>query len=261
MTKASFTPGIFRTVFMIALCYLSLFFYTGSAAAADLNLKADQKEAEPGEQVTITVRIENASGTEGGQFTMAFDPAVLDPVSLEAGDLVKNATGSLHMANLDYEPGKLMFMWVTAAGDAADEGDLCTVTFTMLRAGQTEIAFRDVVIAPEGMVTVRTIPGRVSSGDTEAEQEETGANENSQQESEEEAVNKEEKTQAEEEQTGEENESPEPESEPEGEGSEEAADAEEVEEEDKNYTVVIVIVALAILLPVGFAIYKRLRKT
>ncbi|MFO8191929.1 MAG: cohesin domain-containing protein [Bacillota bacterium] len=252
MIKALSIPRIVPTVLVIVFCYLVLFMCPGFAAAADLNLSVDEKEAEPGEQVTLPVRIENASGTEGGQFILTYDPAVLDPVSLEAGDLVKDATGSLHMANLDYEPGKLMFMWVTAAGDAADTGILCTVTFTMLKAGQTEIAFRDVVIAPEGMVTVRTTPGGVSGGDTEVEQKETDETESNGQESEEETV-------TEEEQTGEENQSPSAEEEPEDEGSEEE-ESEEVEEEAQDYTAVIVIVALAILLPVGFAVYKRLRK-
>ena len=255
MTRASNTPGIIPAVLIIVLCYLVLISYPGSAAAADLNLKADQKEAEPGEQVTLTVRIENASGTEGGQFILAFDPAVLDPVSLEAGNLVKEATGSLHMANLDYEPGKLMFMWVTAAGDAADTGVLCTVTFKMLKAGQTEIVFRDVVIAPEGAVTVRTTPGKVSGGDMEVDQEETDENESGREESEEETV-------TEEEQAGEEVESPDVEEEPEEDDTEavDAEEDEENEEDDQSYTAVIVVVALAIMLPVGFAIYKRLRK-
>lgn len=248
MTRASTAPGIVPAVLIIVLCYLGLLIYPGSAAAADLNLKADRKEAEPGEQVTVTVRIENASGTEGGQFILTFDPAVLEPVSLEAGNLVKEATGSLYMANLDYEPGKLMFMWVTPAGDSADAGVLCIITCKMLKAGQTEIAFRDVVIAPEGAVTVRTTPGRVSGGDMEVEQEETDENE----------TGSEEGTVTEEEQTGEEVASPDAEEEPEDEES----DAEEPAEEDaQNYTAVIVIVALAILLPAGFAIYKRLRKT
>ncbi|MDY6827487.1 MAG: cohesin domain-containing protein [Bacillota bacterium] len=255
MIKALSTPRIVPTVLVIVFCYLVLFMYPGSAVAADLNLSVDEKESEPGEQVTLPVRIENASGTEGGQFILTYDPAVLDPVSLEAGDLVKNATGSLHMANLDYEPGKLMFMWVTAAGDAADAGILCTVTFSVLKAGQTEIAFRDVVIAPEGAVTVRTTPGGVSSGDVEVKPEGTDETENERKE------NKE-KTVTEDEQTVEENQSPSAEEELEDEGSEEIdpEEVEKAEEEAQNYTAVIVIVALAILLPAGFAVYKRLRK-
>lgn len=137
--------------------------------AEDLKLSASAVNGNAGEQVKVGIMVENAKGTEGGQFVLTFDPALVRPVSLEAGKLVVDVPSSLHMANLEYAPGQLMYMWITATADTADAGTVGTITFELLKAGETRLEFKDVVIAPEGYETVAADPGRITIKGTDTD--------------------------------------------------------------------------------------------
>ena len=65
------------------------------------------------------------------------------------------------MANVDYGPGQLIYMWVTPYADAADSGTICTITFELLNEGNALLEFSDVVVAPEGTVVERAVAGRI----------------------------------------------------------------------------------------------------
>lgn len=156
---------------LILLITLTFFFSAaGSLQALEgFKLTASEEKEVSGDQVVITVSAENAAGTEGGQFILNFDPKLLRPASVEPGELVTEAKSALDMANLEYADGQLMFMWVTAAADTADSGEVCIITFDLLNEGETVLEFSDIVIAPDNIEEVTTVPGKVSIANVEVD--------------------------------------------------------------------------------------------
>ncbi len=158
----------------VIACLLALvIFAAGSPVAAEgMVLRATDLQGQAGEQVIVEITADNAAGTEGGQFILQFNPETVRPIAAEPGTLVTEASNNLHMVNLDYEPGKLMFMWVTAAGDTDNTGLVCTITFELLSDGLTNLAFDQVIVAPDGIGTGQMVPGRIAVGDTEVDRDE-----------------------------------------------------------------------------------------
>ncbi len=122
-------------------------------AADNLVLNVSDAQGDAGDLIEIDIAIENASGTEGGQFVLNFDPEFLNPIALDTSDFLDEAPDSMEMVNLEYAPGQLMFIWVTAAADTEDSGILCTITFEVLKEGESLVEIDEVVISPEGIDT------------------------------------------------------------------------------------------------------------
>jgi hypothetical protein len=156
-----------KTTLSIIVAALLVFiaFSPGSAAAAEgFKVLASKTEGGAGGQVTLNVTAEKAKGTEGGQFTLVFDQSLVKPISIEAGDLVLSAEGNLYMANLDYAPGKLMFMWVTANADTANSGVICRITFDLLKEGTAVVTFEDLIVVAGTDGEVSSAPGQIKVG-------------------------------------------------------------------------------------------------
>ena len=144
------------------LAFLISLVIPGSATAAEgLKITAAKVEGGAGSQVIVNVTAEKAAGSEGGQFTLTFDQSLVKPVLIEPGDLILSAGSGLHMANLDYAPGELIFMWVTANADTEDSGVICRVTFDLLKAGTTEVNFKDLIIVAETGDAASSFAGQI----------------------------------------------------------------------------------------------------
>ena len=167
-----------KTAFLLALVLTIAVVVPGMLLAADnLLLSVSDTGGEAGDLVEVTVSIENASGTEGGQFVLNFDDDMLKPIALETHDFLDQVSDSMEMANLEYAPGQLMFMWVTAASDTDDSGLLCTVTFEVLKEGESLLEIDEVVISPDGIDT-ELEPGTVTApaeGDSDIADTDDGA--------------------------------------------------------------------------------------
>ncbi len=152
-------------LFVATAALLVTMVFTGNAAAAEgFKIAAATVEGGVGNQLKVAITAENATGTEGGQFTLTFDQSLVKPVAIEPGDLVLSADSNLHMANLDYAPGELIFMWVTAAADTKDSGVVCRVTFDLLKVGTTTIGFKDLIIVAENSEAAGYNAGRIKVG-------------------------------------------------------------------------------------------------
>jgi hypothetical protein len=154
--------------FFVVMALILALWQPGYAAGV-VTLEASTHQGQKGGQVKVTVTADNAAGTEGGQFILKFDPAVVKPVTIEPGSLVTNAESNLHMANLEYARGELIFMWVTAAADTGNKGPLCNIVFDLIEDGVTNITFNEVVIAPDGVEKGQPVPGRITVGDPGAD--------------------------------------------------------------------------------------------
>ncbi len=117
------------------------------------------------EHATVTITAEHAAGLEGGQFILKFDPSLVKPVLIETGSLVADAQGSLQMANVNYGPGQLIFMWVTPFADTADSGVVCTITFELLSEGVALLEFDEIVLSPARVNAGKSVSGKIAVGD------------------------------------------------------------------------------------------------
>ncbi len=133
-----------------------------STATGSLVLSVSEVTGETGEKVTVEIFVDNAANTEGGQFVLNFNPEIIRPVSIEAEPFITDSASSLDMANLEYASGQLMFMWVTAAADTANYGTLCTITFEILKEGESLLEIDEVIISPEGL-NVNVEPGFITA--------------------------------------------------------------------------------------------------
>lgn len=208
----------------------------GIAASDNLTLSVSGETGGIGDRVDVTVTVENALNSEGGQFVLNFDPELARPVSYEAGALITDASNYLEMANLDYAPGQMMFVWVTPEADTADSGTLYTITFELLKEGESLLEINEIVLSPDG-VAVTAEPGAVTvsgsgrepeadpgnDADTEPDQDElTGPDEQADEEIDE--------------------------------------DEEAVDDEAGANTFLIVLIILAVLAVAGFVAYKGFKK-
>ncbi len=158
---------ITKTVFIIVLAMLFILaaLVPGSVAAAgEKVLSATKVEGAVGSKVVLTVKGENLKGTEGGQFTLTFDQSLVKPITIEPGDLVLSSEGNLHMANLEYAPGELIFMWVTASADTNESGAVCLITFELLKEGTTTIGFEDLIIVDGIGDKPKSVAGQIKIG-------------------------------------------------------------------------------------------------
>ncbi len=124
-----------------------------------------EKGGNVAEHATVTVTAENAAEIEGGQFVLNFDPSLVKPGLIETGSLVADAQGSLQMANVNYGPGQLIFMWVTPYADTAESGVVCTITFELLSEGVALLEFSEIVLSPAGMNAGKSVSGKIAVGD------------------------------------------------------------------------------------------------
>ena len=129
-----------------------------------------EKGGNVAEHATVTIIAEHAAGLEGGQFVLEFDPSLVKPVLIETGSLVADAQGSLQMANVNYGPGQLIFMWVTPFADTAESGVVCTITFELLSEGVALLEFGEVVLSPAGMNAGKAVSGKIAVGDKGVDQ-------------------------------------------------------------------------------------------
>lgn len=144
-------------------------------SSSGLTLKVSSPQGEKGAQAKVEITAERATGTEGGQFTLYFDPAIARPVLLEPGSLVTEAANSLHMANLEYAAGALMFMWVTPAADTRASGTVCSIVFDLIGEGVTELTLAEIVIAPQEAKVGTAVSGKLNVDSTQAQQGSSGS--------------------------------------------------------------------------------------
>lgn len=154
---------ISKALLVVVIATLTMIMlFAGSAAAAEgFRITAARVEGGAGSQVTVSITAERAKESEGGQFTLTFDQSLVKPVKIEPGNLILEADNSLHMGNLDFAPGELIYMWVTANADTKDSGVICRVTFDLLKAGTTALNFKDLIIVADTGDAATAVAGQI----------------------------------------------------------------------------------------------------
>ncbi len=140
----------------LAICLALLLLLSPTAFASSVQLSASSESGAEGDTVSVSIGIENASGTEGGQFELNFDPDVVVPADISKGEFVSSAANDQFNYNLEFDGSTLMVIWVTPAGDTSDSGTVCTIDFEIVGDGESSLTFSGVVLAPEGIDVAAT---------------------------------------------------------------------------------------------------------
>ncbi len=153
----------------LAVCLaLLLIFPQAVSAANSVRLSAGSESGVPGDEVTVTISIEGAEGTAGGQFELNFDSEVAVPADISEGSFVSDASNIQFNYNLDYGDDTLMVIWVTPEGDTDDSGVVCTIDFELVNEGDTSLAFTGVIFAPSDIdVSATHSAGSINVDDEE----------------------------------------------------------------------------------------------
>lgn len=157
-------------LFSFAVCLAFLLLLSPAAfAQGEVQLSASSESGAEGDTVSVTVSIDDAAGTEGGQFELNFDPDVAVPVDIEKGGFVSNAANDQFNYNLEFDANTLMVIWVTPSADTSNSGTICTIDFELVGEGDTSLTFGDVVVAPDDIDVAATHnSGSIDSDDTSA---------------------------------------------------------------------------------------------
>ena len=231
--KTNLEAKLKKILILPVLLILSLAIAGNLIAAEGLILTISEEEGLSDQQVDVTVMAENASGIEGGQLILNFDPTLVEPVSEVPGVLIEEADSSFFMINKEFAEGQLTFMWVAPRADTADSGEICTITFDLLKEGETALEIEDIVLSPDGAEAASAVPGKITIGDAGVDPEENDYEEVE----EEHAV---------EEETVEDN------------NGEEAVAV--TEEGGTGSALIIGLIALAVLAAAGYIIFKKRKK-
>lgn len=146
----------------LVMCVSLLLLFSQAAFATDgVKLSASDEKGEVGDEVTVTISIENALDTEGGQFDLSFDADIVEPVSATRGGFVPDVSGNLFDYNLDLAEGELRVVWVTAEGATEDSGTVGYITFEILDEGETNLTFSNIVISPDDVDVADSSSGSI----------------------------------------------------------------------------------------------------
>ena len=152
----------------IVLCGTFLLLFSQAAFAENgVKLSISSESGAVGDEITVTVSIENAEETGGGEFELSYDPDIVEPVDIAKGAFVSDANNDQFMANLELTANRIKVMWVTPELDTADSGVVCTIVFELKDAGDSSLVFHEVVFAPDGVVLDTATSGKIESKDVD----------------------------------------------------------------------------------------------
>ncbi len=158
--------GKSRTILVtLVMSIVFLLAFSSAAFAADAKLSASSETGYVDDEVTVTISIENALGTEGGEFVLTYDPDLLKPTKLDEGAFVTAAQSDMLDFNLNYANNKIKVLWITPYGDTASSGVVCTITFELLAEGESTLVFSDIVFAPDDVDAAAPVSGKVTVED------------------------------------------------------------------------------------------------
>ena len=106
--------------------------------AAGTNISVSSSSGGLGQQVDITISIDNPAGLAGGAFNLYYDPDTLEPTGVVAGEVLKNL---MVEKNLNYQGSQGKAVRVVWAGTRGAEhgGVVCSINFKLLQNGTSPL--------------------------------------------------------------------------------------------------------------------------
>lgn len=164
--RAARTPRRYAVACAASAVLLAL---PAAADTAALGTSASPDPALVGGSVNVAVSVTDIASLYAWQFSLLFDPAVLQASSVAAGSFLSAAGPTLFVpGTIDNAAGRIGFMLETIQGPAAGvsgSGTLASITFDVVGLGSSPLGFGNVVFL-DGMLN--DIPLQVNAGSVTA---------------------------------------------------------------------------------------------
>ena len=146
---------------MTALLLVSLLPVSAMAAGTEISISPPDTLPAVGESFTVTVDLSGNPGVAAAQFTLQFDPAVVDCQKVSTGAVL---SGMLSATNPNAADGAI----VAAASATASEkdGTLATFTFTVVGSGDPGFGMADLVLSDAAGDDIRCTVKNTATGET-----------------------------------------------------------------------------------------------
>ena len=149
--KAKFLKKILAVICVAAIVATAAIAAAQAAAPAPVFTVNGANQLNPGDEVTITVSVNNNRGYCAGEFILGYDADALTPVSVTSGD----AASEYFVANKDYAKGKVYFTVINEQL-MTDGGTVANVTF--------KVSDNVVLYSGDLTLSVPTLVGNISVG-------------------------------------------------------------------------------------------------
>ncbi len=156
---------------ILVLCVSFLLLFSQAAfAAGGVKLSASTESGITGKEVTVTINVTNALGSEAGQFDLVFDPDILKPKKdaednyAQKGAFVSGVSNHQFGSNL-IDGNAVRVLWAFPKGSVIDSGVVGTIVFELLDDGVSTLTFEGIVVAPAGSEFETPTSGEVTAID------------------------------------------------------------------------------------------------
>jgi hypothetical protein len=131
---------------------------TGMAGVPVLSLNIMGGSLREGGDVTVSLSADTTTSIAGIAAAVQFEPWYLSVKSVQEGDFLNQGgtTPSSFVSTVDALAGSVAVKGATGTGQAQGRGSVCTITFTVLHSGSTEL-WIGRPLATNGSGTVETI--------------------------------------------------------------------------------------------------------
>lgn len=129
------------------------------AGAATLTTVATPNPANIGETVVLDIRLADVTDLYAYQFSLSFDPGVLQASSTALGDIFSGNTTVGSSGDIDNTTGVISFMSDSLIGSipgVSGGGSLGTITFQAVGSGSAALAFSDVSLLDTSINPIAT---------------------------------------------------------------------------------------------------------
>ena len=141
---------------------LAMLLYTQPVrSAGEPLLSVDSAAGEAGQIVSVSVSIRDldlpkGGGISGGQFELAYNPAIAVVENIIKGRLLDSGFMFLH--NQNFSPDKIRIAWASQSGLITGDGSLCTIAFKLSSAAAVTPSIHNLVLYDQDLQPLKTIP-------------------------------------------------------------------------------------------------------
>ena len=146
---------------MTALLLVSLLPVSAMAAGTEISISPPDTLPAVGESFTVTVDLSGNPGVAAAQFTLQFDPAVVDCKQVSTGTVL---SGMLNATNPDAADGAIVAAASTT--ESKKDGTLATFTFTVVGSGDPKFGMADLVLSDAAGDDIRCTVKNTATGET-----------------------------------------------------------------------------------------------
>jgi hypothetical protein len=131
----------------------------GMAGVPALSLDVVGGSLREGEDVTVSLTAETTTSVSGIVAAVQFEPWYFSVKSVQEGDFLNQGgkIASSFVSTVDASAGSVLVEGVTSTGQIQGRGSVCTVTFTVLHTGSTELWIRKPLATNGSRTTTETI--------------------------------------------------------------------------------------------------------